>query len=76
MGREASDDKCSMLFVVIMSHGERGMIVGTDGETVAVDDILNYFDGRRCPGMAGCPKVFIFQACRNGLYTSTTSGNI
>jgi len=55
-----------MLFVVVMSHGRMGTLTGTDNKSVPVDEIINYFDGRRCPGMAGCPKVFIFQCCRNG----------
>ena len=65
MAKVASRDQCSILVVVIMSHGTSGMIVGTDGQEVPVEDILKFYKGDVCPGMAGCPKVFIFQCCRN-----------
>jgi len=66
LGHEASEDECSALFVVIMSHGRLGVVMGTDNQPVPVDDILKYFNGTNCPGMAGCPKVFMFQCCRSG----------
>ena len=66
LAQKASDDECSVLFVVVMSHGNRGVVMGTDDKPVPVDDILKSFNGRNCPGMAGCPKVFLFQCCRSG----------
>lgn len=63
------------LIVVILSHGGgNGIIYGVDGHSdcghaapnsyITDDDVRDYFSARKCPQMAGKPKLFIVQACR------------
>ncbi|XP_038602499.1 caspase-9 isoform X3 [Tachyglossus aculeatus] len=56
--------------VVILSHGYQashiqfpGGIHGTDGKSISVETIVNYFNGSRCPSLGGKPKLFFIQAC-------------
>ncbi|KAG8431718.1 hypothetical protein GDO86_020300, partial [Hymenochirus boettgeri] len=56
--------------VVILSHGCEtrhskfpGGVFGTDGKQIPVERIVGYFDGAKCPGLRGKPKIFIIQAC-------------
>ncbi|XP_048206243.1 caspase-9 [Perognathus longimembris pacificus] len=56
--------------VVILSHGCQashlqfpGAVYGTDGHPVSVERIVNIFNGTRCPGLGGKPKLFFIQAC-------------
>ncbi|KAJ3583533.1 hypothetical protein NHX12_017060 [Muraenolepis orangiensis] len=72
-----SQDAClpeaDSVFVVIMSHGQRGAVLGVrhsgDGEadTLPVDNIYKHLDSARCPGLLNKPKVIIIQACRGAL---------
>lgn len=56
--------------VVIMSHGhgevrsDSTQISGTDGEMLETTWIISQFHTATCPGLAGKPKIFIFQCCR------------
>uniref|UniRef100_A0A8C0AQE6 Caspase 9 n=1 Tax=Buteo japonicus TaxID=224669 RepID=A0A8C0AQE6_9AVES len=54
--------------VVILSHGCQVGIYGTDGKTVPVEEIVNYFNGYNCPSLRGKPKLFFIQACGGGEY--------
>ena len=67
------------LIVAILSHGDNGMLYGTDSEAgkdrkadtnnaLAVESLSTYFDGERCPSLKGKPKLFILQACRGMKY--------
>nr|AAN45849.1 amphiCASP-3/7 [Branchiostoma floridae] len=47
----------------ILSHGEEGVIYGTDGH-MEVTEVTKPFRGDRCPGLVGKPKLFFLQACR------------
>ncbi|OXB64386.1 hypothetical protein ASZ78_009969 [Callipepla squamata] len=56
--------------VVILSHGCQtshiqfpGGIYGTDGKTIPIEKIVNYFNGSQCPSLRGKPKLFFIQAC-------------
>ncbi|XP_009888283.1 PREDICTED: caspase-9 [Charadrius vociferus] len=56
--------------VVILSHGCQtshiqfpGSIYGTDGEPIAIEKIVNCFNGSNCPSLRGKPKLFFIQAC-------------
>ncbi|XP_051844457.1 caspase-9 [Antechinus flavipes] len=56
--------------VVILSHGRQashiqfpGAICGTDGGSISVEKIVNFFSGSRCPSLGGKPKLFFIQAC-------------
>ncbi|XP_039613728.1 caspase-8-like [Polypterus senegalus] len=48
----------------ILSHGLKGAIEATDGQKVAIQEITSYFTSRKCPSLAGKPKVFFIQACQ------------
>ncbi|OWF56528.1 caspase-3-like [Mizuhopecten yessoensis] len=54
---------CDCLFVVVLSHGEEGVVFGTEG-SVEVKKLFEPFKGNRCPSLAGKPKIFAIQACR------------
>lgn len=48
---------------VILSHGEEGVIFGTDGFE-KLDVLTKFFKGQRCRTLVGKPKLFFIQACR------------
>lgn len=52
------------LFLIILSHGSESGIYGTDAVELDLNDIMSYFDNRRCKIMIGKPKVFIIQSCK------------
>ena len=54
-----------MCIVAIMSHGNNGMILGTDGMGVKDEDILKMFHNEAAPQLRGKPKFFIFSHCRS-----------
>ncbi|XP_063173552.1 caspase-9 isoform X2 [Candoia aspera] len=56
--------------VVVLSHGCEsfhnqfpGAIFGTDGQRLAVQRVVSYFNGSHCPSLRGKPKLFFIQAC-------------
>ncbi len=51
------------LAVIILSHGIRDEIYGTDG-LIAVEDILSLFNNINCRLMIHKPKMFFLSACR------------
>uniref|UniRef100_A0A0B7BHR3 Caspase family p20 domain-containing protein n=1 Tax=Arion vulgaris TaxID=1028688 RepID=A0A0B7BHR3_9EUPU len=67
-----TDHDC--FFCVILSHGEEGNVFGTDNK-VPVDELVQPFKGNECPSLAGKPKLFFIQACRNDIinYGETVS---
>ncbi|KAM5155989.1 caspase-8 isoform 1-T1 [Callospermophilus lateralis] len=52
----------------ILSHGDEGIIYGTDGQKVSIFELTSYFTGSKCPSLAGKPKVFFIQACQGDNY--------
>jgi hypothetical protein len=44
-----------------LSHGEQGILYGTDG-TIDIDNFIAPI--KQCKSLAGKPKLFFFQACR------------
>ncbi|XP_053494037.1 caspase-8-like, partial [Ictalurus furcatus] len=46
----------------ILSHGEKGAVLGTDGESVAIRDLTQLISGSLT--LRGKPKVFFIQACQ------------
>ncbi|XP_029297917.1 caspase-3-like [Cottoperca gobio] len=48
---------------VLLSHGDEGVIYGTDG-CEKLDELTKYFKGDRCKSLVGKPKLFFIQACR------------
>ncbi|CAG2106003.1 unnamed protein product, partial [Medioppia subpectinata] len=52
------------LAVIMLSHGSKEGIYGTDGFTVALKDILEMFNNEKCPQLIDKPKMFFINACR------------
>ncbi|XP_047675081.1 caspase-7-like isoform X2 [Tachysurus fulvidraco] len=48
---------------ILLSHGEEGIIYGTDG-AMPIKDITFLFRGDMCRSLVGKPKLFFIQACR------------
>ena len=62
------------LAVVILSHGNEGIIYGYDG-SYSVDKIWQNFTADHCPSLAGKPKMIFIQACQgNNMDPGTTVG--
>ncbi|KAK2501107.1 hypothetical protein MC885_009432 [Smutsia gigantea] len=48
----------------ILSHGDKGIIYGSDGQEAPIYELTSYFTGLQCPSLAGKPKIFFIQACQ------------
>ena len=58
----------------ILSHGNLGLVCGSDGVAVEIKDLTAAVKPARCPSLTGKPKIFIMQACQGsniqyGMYT-------
>lgn len=49
---------------VILSHGTKDGIYGTDDEMIKLEAITSLFRRDECPSLEGKPKIFLIQACR------------
>ncbi|XP_030195895.1 caspase-7 isoform X1 [Gadus morhua] len=56
-----SDSSC--FACILLSHGEEGMIYGTDG-AMPIKTMTSMFRGDMCKSLVGKPKLFFIQACR------------
>ncbi|XP_036407733.1 caspase-3-like [Megalops cyprinoides] len=54
---------------VLLSHGQKGTIFGTDRE-IPLRRLTSLFTATRCPSLEGKPKLFFIQACRGHEYDS------
>lgn len=61
--KKASSDHSNYdaFIFTILTHGEEGLVYGTDG-TISIRDITSKFKSN--PSLAGKPKIFFFQACQ------------
>ena len=57
--------KYDAFMFAILSHGEEGLVYGTDG-TISIREITSRF--KHSETLAGKPKIFFFQACQGTLY--------
>jgi len=65
---------CDTFSLVILSHGNEGIIYGYDG-SYSVDKIWQNFTADHCPSLAGKPKMIFIQACQgNNMDPGTTLG--
>ena len=48
----------------LMSHGDKDVVYGTDGEVVFLETVRELFSNSSCRSLDGKPKVFFIQACR------------
>ncbi|KAF1384381.1 hypothetical protein PFLUV_G00117740 [Perca fluviatilis] len=67
--------KSASFVCVLLSHGDEGVIFGTDGAE-KLEELTKYFKGDRCKSLVGKPKLFFIQACRgaeldNGIDTDS-----
>ncbi|XP_075996797.1 caspase-1-like isoform X2 [Genypterus blacodes] len=56
-------------FVVIMSHGKMGAVLGVnwteeEPDEFLIDNIFKYLSTESCPALLNKPKIIIIQACR------------
>ena len=62
-GKDHSKFNC--FAVIVMTHGNAGVLYGTDHKAVSIDtEIIEPFHGEKCRTLVDKPKLFIFQACR------------
>ncbi|KAM8904720.1 caspase a [Spinachia spinachia] len=59
------------VLVVLMSHGERGRVLGVDWKAerpdeFPIDNIYKHLGPENCPALLNKPKIIIIQACRGG----------
>ncbi|XP_006921414.1 caspase-8 [Pteropus alecto] len=52
----------------ILSHGDKGIIYGCDGQEVPIYELTSYFTGSNCPSLVDKPKIFFIQACQGDNY--------
>ena len=64
----AKNDESKVFVLCILSHGEIGAVIGTDGQLVQIKDLETLFDGLRCKKLVGRPKLLLIQACQGGLF--------
>lgn len=55
--------KSASFVCVLLSHGDEGIIYGTDGPE-KFENLTKCFKGDRCRTLVGKPKLFFIQACR------------
>ena len=60
-----AEHRAPCLVVVVMSHGSAEGVWGTDSKPVPVTDLTKYISDSKCPTLAGKPKLFLIQACRD-----------
>ncbi|XP_074856861.1 caspase-8 isoform X2 [Carettochelys insculpta] len=52
----------------ILSHGDKGIVLGTDGQQTSIQELTTSFTGTNCRSLAGKPKVFFIQACQGDTF--------
>ena len=57
-------DDCDSFVCCILSHGRLDEIVGSDSIGVSIHKLTSRLSDYNCPGLAGKPKLFFIQACR------------
>ncbi|XP_076975740.1 caspase-14 [Tamandua tetradactyla] len=61
---DARTDFISCAFVVLMAHGNEGIIKGEDDKMVKLQDLFEVLNNKNCLALRAKPKVYIVQACR------------
>ncbi|KAG9338350.1 hypothetical protein JZ751_025907 [Albula glossodonta] len=68
--QDHSDSSC--FACILLSHGEEGMIYGTDG-AMPIKSITSLFRGDMCKSLVGKPKLFFIQHHQSQAQVSTTN---
>ena len=67
---EQSEHSVDVFAIVLMSHGAKDYVYGTDGcqnnNLVSLDKIQEIFDSENCKSLIEKPKLFFIQACQRG----------
>ncbi|XP_034559170.1 caspase-8-like [Notolabrus celidotus] len=50
----------------ILSHGRKGVVLGIDGQPLAIKEMTRTFKATDQSALTGKPKVFLIQACQGG----------
>ena len=58
------DTNSSCFVCCIMTHGNMGEILCSDGKPLDIKYVTNLFKEDKCPALVGKPKLFFIQACR------------
>ena len=61
---EKDFSKYDCFVCVILSHGSKDGIYGTDDEVINIEAITSLFRRDECSSLEGKPKIFLIQACR------------
>ena len=59
------------LLLCLMSHGQEGAIIASDGRRIKIDDISEIFSNQNCPQLFGKPKLMFLQCCRGSKLEGT-----
>lgn len=59
----------------LLSHGNRGVVIGTDGRPLQLSDAMGCFKGN-CPSLIDKPKIFIVQACQGDSWQGFTNQQV
>ncbi|EPY77216.1 caspase-8 [Camelus ferus] len=65
-GLDHTDKDC--FICCILSHGDKGIVYGSDGQEASIYELTSYFTGSKCPSLLGKPKIFFIQACQGDKY--------
>ena len=55
----ADHSDCDCFAVAVLSHGNDGILKGTDSESIVIEDFIAPI--KSCETLVGKPKIFIFQ---------------
>ncbi|KAM3917376.1 caspase-8-like [Leptodactylus fuscus] len=61
---EINHEQNNCFICCVLSHGDQGIIYGTDGESVPIRNLTLSFSRSRCSTLTGKPKLFFIQACQ------------
>ncbi|MEQ2197929.1 hypothetical protein XENOCAPTIV_005235 [Xenoophorus captivus] len=56
------------LVVCVLTHGGKGLVYGSDGEGMKLEELIEPFRNIYVPSLLGKPKLFFIQACQGECY--------
>ena len=59
---KSNHSRYDAFILAILTHGDEGLVYGTDGDTLRITEITSEFKNNQT--LAGKPKIFFFQACQ------------